>query len=121
MSIGSETPDKADKMQEIIECLGELCEIVEISDIYSTPAAGGGPRPYLNAVAEIETNLPLEAFERNCKSIELLLGRDAASRACGDVPADIDVIIADGKVVRPRDYAQSYFRQGLAMLHHTQP
>lgn len=116
LSLGSETPDKSDKMHQIIEHLGHTCRIVRITDTYLTAPVGGGTRPYLNAVAEIETEMAPQELDEYCKHLECHMGRDAAARLRGEVPADIDVVIKDDEILRPSDYQQSYFQQGLKII-----
>jgi len=82
----------------------------EASDIYETPEIHGRGEPYMNAVLSGRTGMELETLERLTKEYETGAGRDAAARNAGRVPIDIDIVIWDGTVVRPKDYSQSFFR-----------
>ena len=70
--------------------------------------------PELLIVREItvETDMDIAGLHGLCKSIELEYGRDMTSRLHNRVPLDIDIVIADGEILRPRDYAQEYFQSG---------
>lgn len=113
ISLGSNVDDKECKMTQAVELLSKEVRILKCSSFYLTPALGGGKAPYLNAVAEIETDMDVERLNSGLKHMELSMGRDEESRKRGDVPIDLDVVEADGVVIRERDRRQSYFLIGL--------
>ena len=47
---------------------------------------------------------------------ELNAGRDESARRRGDVPIDIDLMIWNGIVLRPRDMEREYFLRGFREL-----
>ena len=49
--------------------------------------------------------------------MEYDFGRDSEARERGDVPLDVDIVLFDAEIVRPRDFSQSFFRIGYESLH----
>lgn len=89
---------------------------VRKSEIYSTPAVGGGERPYVNAVVEGDVCMEMEAFNGLLKKMELDFGRTPEARSAGYVPLDVDIVMWDDTVVRPNDYSQRFFQIGYSSL-----
>lgn len=118
ISLGSNTPDRKERMSATIELLRHDTSIIirSTSDFYETPALGGGTRPYLNAVAEIDSEMPTEDLQARFKQMERESGRNEEARKRGDVPIDIDIVECDGEVVRPKDYNAEYYRIGKSRL-----
>ena len=90
---------------------GYICSCIYPSADADFPV-GADARYSLNAVFEFETDMDIAGLHGLCKSIELEYGRDMTSRLHNRVPLDIDIVIADGEILRPRDYAQEYFQSG---------
>ena len=108
-----------DRETNILRALGRVKECVEIlrsSPVYESRDYLGSGKRYLNLVAEIEGRISEKELNRYFKQIETELGRTEVTRLCGDVPVDIDIVVWEGSVVRPEDYATSYFREGMALL-----
>lgn len=109
-----------DRRGNILKAAGLLTEKIgkgnisniDISDIYQTPDTQGGLRPYMNAVIKISSSLDTSDLESIAKDIELSLGRNQEARNRGDVPVDIDLVIFESKILRPRDFNASFFRIG---------
>lgn len=116
LSLGSNVTDKRHKLEEIVDILRNSFEVTAFSGFYETPALGGEKAPYLNAVIRIQSDENPEALNARFKLIENDLGRNAEARKRGDVPADIDLVIYDGRVIRPFDYRCEYFRIGFNQL-----
>ncbi len=117
IGVGSNCGDRDAAMADAIRELLGLLSGGRASSVYETPAAGGGTRPYLNAVVAGVTTLPDAELNRRLKRYEVLHGRDLASRLRGDVPIDLDLVLSGGEVVRPRDFSQRFFRIGYEELH----
>jgi 2-amino-4-hydroxy-6-hydroxymethyldihydropteridine diphosphokinase len=84
--------------------IGELPGVTvrRTSAFRSTAPVGGPPQPdYLNAVAEIETDLPPRAFLDKLQEIEKTLGRECNER-WGPRTIDLDIILlGDLKIDEP--------------------
>lgn len=116
IGVGSNVGDRENSMADAISELLNLLDEGVASHIYETPAAGGGTRPYLNAVVIGHTELDDNELNRLLKRYEVLHGRDVASRLRGDVPIDLDLVFSGGELLRPRDYSQDFFRIGYDKL-----
>lgn len=115
LSLGSNSGNREEHIEEAVVILKSLLDSVRVSDVYETQALDGESAPYINAVMKGTTNLRLEDFIKVTKEIEKILGR---RRIPGEdvVAIDIDVVIADGVNLRPKDYEQSYFQIGYKSL-----
>ncbi|MDE7387421.1 MAG: 2-amino-4-hydroxy-6-hydroxymethyldihydropteridine diphosphokinase [Muribaculaceae bacterium] len=112
ISLGSNTADKELKLREAIEILG--VKIVQSSGAYDDPVDNNPGHPYLNLIAWIETELDHDALRVHFKELEGRLGRD---RRSDTVAIDIDIVIFDGTVMRPTDFARPYFQTGYKLMH----
>lgn len=109
ISIGSNLSNGAEHIENAFGFLRDNYENVVCSTIYSTPSISiGDDSIYFNAVAccdvdDIESsNIDLKAYESRCGRI----------RGQKDVVIDMDIVIADGQILRPRDYDREYFQIG---------
>lgn len=116
ISIGSNCGDRNKNVKAGLEWLNKLLIDSKASSIYATPDCVGGQREYINAVVKGKTDLTLYELEDKCKEYEKLHGRTAEARRVGDVPIDIDVVIFDENVVRPKDAGRSFFTLGYGMI-----
>lgn len=92
------------------------CEIdhrAEFSPIYSTLSVTDGITQYRNMVARFVTEVDIAALTSTFKCWEADAGR---VRGGNDVSLDIDIVLYDGEVVRPRDYTREYFITGYKAL-----
>ncbi|MDW8027136.1 MAG: 2-amino-4-hydroxy-6-hydroxymethyldihydropteridine diphosphokinase [Armatimonadota bacterium] len=116
--MGSNIGDRIENLRKAISFLdAEGVEIVKVSGLYETePVETDEPQPpYLNAVAEIITNLPLTNLLDLLEEIERKLGR----RSKGDKKprtVDLDILWAEGeqleserlKVPHPRLWERAF-------------
>ena len=109
ISIGSNLSNGAELIENAFGFLRDNYETVVCTTIYSTPSIPiGDDSIYFNAVASCEvdgvesTNIDLKAYESRCGRI----------RGMKDVVIDMDIVIADGQILRPRDYDREYFQIG---------
>lgn len=113
ISIGSNLSNGAEHIENAFGFLRDNYENVVCSTIYSTPSISiGDDSIYFNAVASCEvdgvesTNIDLKAYESRCGRI----------RGMKDVVIDMDIVIADGQILRPRDYDREYFQIGYKII-----
>ena len=116
LSIGSNCGNREKAVEDAIIWLSEKLNGIKSSPVYETACACKSGRPYMNAVVVGTTNLSLKDFDFILKGYELSYGRDASCRERGDVPIDIDIVVADGTVLRSWDYRQRFFTLGLEFL-----
>lgn len=115
-SIGSNCGDRLLLIEESINWLTSHIAITSASEIYATPDCNGGKKEYLNAVVKGTTTYPAKALEAFCKEYESASGRTPLCRLQGDVPVDIDLVIYDGQILRPKDASREYFKIGYGMI-----
>ncbi len=117
--IGSNCGDREENVASSIAWLSTLLSNFRHSSIYATPDCHGGQRKYMNAVAIGCTRLSVAELDQLCKQRELECGRNAAARAAGDVPVDIDVVVYGNEILRMKDYQSEFFIKGYLQLEHS--
>ena len=68
------------------------------------------PCMFTNQLAIVETSVPLIVARPLLKSLERQLGRTDEDVSRGVVKLDLDLLCADGQVLRPEDWERDYFR-----------
>ena len=118
ISIGSNVPDKKERVAKACEELRNRFYSFQISSIYTTPAVGrcAGQPDYCNAVARFSTADDYETLRLFFKEMESDYGRVRRSDTVALIPLDIDIVVWDGTVLRQRDMGQEYMRIGLEQL-----
>lgn len=113
IGVGSNSPDKSHQMQQAIEFLRSSLDDFRCSTVYSTPALNGMDADYLNAVACGKCNMAIDEAVSMLKAYECRCGRKKDDKS---VIIDLDLVVADDKVLRPRDMNREYFRIGYCEL-----
>lgn len=109
ISLGSNHADKRASVAAALEWLRATYRDVRCSTIYVTPAFSGIGEDYCNAVA-ICLSRPGEKPEDvtlELKNYEKLHGRTPHT-----VTIDLDLVIYNDVILRPKDYEREYFRRG---------
>ena len=105
IGLGSNLGDREAALRSALEALGktEGILVVRVSAVRETAPVGGPPQsPYLNAAAEIETDLsPREILEK-LLGIEKELGRVRAER-WGPRVIDLDLLLCEDAVINEPD------------------
>lgn len=109
ISLGSNIAQAAEMISRSLLGLSR-CGLVSATDSY--PSEGG----YTNCVAELRTELVLDALRSFTKQIEQALGRRIDDKQQGKIVIDVDIVYFDGKLLRPADAHKSYFTMGLRLL-----
>lgn len=118
VSVGSNIPDAAVCVADALRFLDNLLDGCRCSDVYRTPPMGGKPvADYTNAVACGESTLDPERMTAVLKEYERDCGRTREDSRRGVVVIDLDLVTADGQVLRPRDYEARHFRIGFGQLN----
>lgn len=114
LAIGCNCGDRKKNVSDAIRWISAVAEIVSKSTIYSSPDIKGTGHEYLNAVVKADFEGTPEEFNNFIKSYEISVGRDSSCRERGLVPIDIDIVMIDGEVTRPKDFRAEYFVKGYA-------
>lgn len=118
IGIGTNVATKAAEMEQATQWLAQLLPNCRISEPYANPATPQSltPMPYLNAVAIGQTHLEAVEFQTLLKDYEAQRGRTPTTDASQGVIIDLDMVVYDGRVLRPSQYRQPYFQLPLASL-----
>lgn len=112
LCIGSNSEDRTNNVKLGLDIISTvLCNLQE-SRIYETPPVKGRGNSYANAVIKGDTLSGYEELVEFTKRQELIFGRDEQARLRGEVPIDIDIVIWNDVILRPRDFKQSFFKMG---------
>lgn len=105
IGIGSNVGDRILFVRRAVDELTDSpgIEVGRVSSLYETSPVGGPPqRSFVNAVAEVETQLTPRELLNVCKDIERKLGRDATEIRWGPRIIDLDVLLlGEEKVAEP--------------------
>lgn len=113
IGVGSNSPDKTHQMELALEFLRSSLDNFRCSSVYSTPALNGVDADYLNAVASGSCDMTVDEVVSIFKDYECRCGRRKSDKS---VIIDLDLVVADGNVLRPRDMDREYFRLGYREL-----
>ncbi|MBK9119685.1 MAG: 2-amino-4-hydroxy-6-hydroxymethyldihydropteridine diphosphokinase [Phycisphaerales bacterium] len=106
IALGSNLGDRERHLREaLVELVAEGdIRVVACSGLHESPAVGGPPGqpPYLNAVAELATDLPPRVLLYRLQSIELQHGRQRQVRN-GPRTLDLDLLLYRDLVVEEQD------------------
>lgn len=113
--LGSNAQMAAHHIDKAVVFISALAEIKHDTGPYlSDPEkSAAGPR-YTNRILILEAVGDCDYFHSLCKHYE---SRERSSTVEeGRVTIDIDIVVCDSEVLRPLDFASSYFRKGMTML-----
>ena len=114
ISLGSNTPDAPQQLQQAFRWLASIGTLCKVSHIYTTPDIKNPQAPsFHNAVALVECDREHDAMNALTKEYEHSMHREHGT---GRVIIDLDVVTCDNEVLRPRDYTATYFVIGLHAL-----
>ena len=90
---------------------------IRFSEELVTEAIGSGfLSPFHNQVAHLETPQDAESIRTLLKSIEQAQGRLPEDKAQGIVKLDIDLLMIDDQVLKPKDMEREFVKQGMEEL-----
>lgn len=116
LSIGSNSSDRYEKMSMTIERLNSLLNIEAASSVYETLPWGGGDKLYINCVMAGTTSMDMECLIEMTKELEKQCGRDEETKKQGIVPIDLDIVIWNDTVLRPKELSRDYFVTGYRQI-----
>lgn len=113
--LGGNAPESDARISDALTFLGKLGDVYAASGIYVTePEYGETTADYINDVVFLETPMDYEELKVTAKNYES--GIRAAYTEPQHVILDIDIVVWNGDVVRPKDFASSYFCKGMELL-----
>ncbi len=98
IGIGSNIGNRLNHLQEAVDRLDliEEMKVCEVSSVYMTEPVGETEQNrFYNAVVLLETSLSPEELRRECKTIELELGRPDAYPRWSPRVIDLDILLFD--------------------------
>src|SRR4051794_6749381 len=106
IALGSNLGDRQANLDKALEAIQEhpRIELTQVSSFYETDPVGGPPKQeaYLNAVAEVQTDLPPEELLAVLLGIEQKLGRVRRERYAPRT-VDLDILLYGDKVLETAD------------------
>lgn len=121
LSVGGNCGNRVEAVSEAMAWLATELDTPCSSSVYETKPIGNAGNNYMNGVIAGEFDGTVEELSMKCKAYEISHGRDDEARRRGDVPVDIDIVIADDVILRPRDFGCSFFQQGYSELNILMP
>ncbi len=106
VALGSNLGDRKAYLTWALEQLGTLADtkVARVSRFHETAPVGGPPQGmYLNAVAELHTQLEPQALLRHLQTIETSLGRPEDHVRWGPRVIDLDLLAYDALVLETPD------------------
>lgn len=79
-------------------------------------AMGENTHDFYNALVCVRAHMTESKVSSICKAMQLLLGNTDEKRSKGIIAFDADVVIANGKIIRQKDYEREYFQTLLPEL-----
>lgn len=101
--------NQRDNALSVREYLGGMfgSDIV-FTQFMKTKPVDGGDGYYINALAEINTNMSYEALKKWFKDLEQNCGRNQEDTGEGYVPVDIDILQYGNKRFKEEDWRRGY-------------
>lgn len=116
LCMGSNTGRKT-RMENARKALAHSFPDIRFGTEMETEAIGSGfLSPFSNQVARLTTPLSAEEVRTILKSIEKENGRLPEDKAKGIVKLDIDLLMYDDTVLKPKDMEKCYVQEGLVAL-----
>lgn len=96
VGLGSNLGDRVARLREALRALGALpkTELVAVSPLYETSPVGGPPQgAFLNAVAQLLTELPPRRLLQELLALEVRAGRVRGAERNAPRPLDLDLLL----------------------------
>jgi len=103
IGLGSNMGDRTATCRRALELLAPSCRVTKVSSFYCTEPVGfEGQEDFVNAVAEIETDLSPDELLNLCQRVEDELGRTRTVR-WGPRTIDLDILLYGDHVIDKSD------------------
>lgn len=116
IGLGSNTEDREYQIAQAIEFLLGSLTHCSVSSVYESEAFNGKDKPYYNAVVHGYTSKSYDDVIKDLKKWEADHGRTQVDTFEGITPIDLDLVIWDSRIMRPKDFERHYFNQGYREL-----
>lgn len=116
IGLGSNTDDKEYQIKEAIEFLLGTLKKCTVSSVYESEAFNGKDASYLNAVVHGYSTSSYEDTLKTLKTWESDHVRTEVETFEGVIPIDLDLVIWNSRIMRPKDFERHYFNQGYREL-----
>lgn len=118
IGLGSNSSDRKTQIDNAINHICELLANAHVSEIYECEAINGKDDPYLNAVVHGNSPLDKEELKSYLKAWEAAQHRDDTLDENGRhvVNIDLDLVIFNSRILRPKDFDRLYFNKGYSQL-----
>ncbi len=116
IGLGSNTDDREYQISQAIEHLQGSLSHCDVSSVYESEAFNGKDKPYLNAVVHGYSDMSYDDVIKDLKTWEADHGRSHVATVGGVIPIDLDLVIWDSRIMRPKDFERHYFNQGYREL-----
>lgn len=113
ISIGSNVEHADRRVNDAIRMLCDTFDSAAHSSIYTTkPLGGKNVADYTNAVVRGISPLDFEELNPRLKEYERKCGRTPEKSERGEIEIDLDIVVADGEILRKRDFDAIHFQKG---------
>ncbi len=116
IGLGSNTVDREYQITQATEYICSILHKCSVSSVYESEAFNGKDKPYLNEVIYGLSPISQEDLVRHLKDWEALHGRTQVKTLEGVIPIDLDLVIWDSRIERPKDFERHYFNVGYREL-----
>ncbi len=116
IGLGSNTEDREFQITQAIEHLCGYFHRCAVSSVYESEAFNGVDKPYYNAVLHGYTNHSYDDVIKFLKAWEEECGRTQLQNMEGNIVIDLDLVIWDSRIKRPRNFERHYFNKGYREL-----
>ena len=114
--LGSNTANSAELIAGACTEIAALVTDFIKSDTYSMPSFTGVGDAYNNCVIAGSTDHSFSDFTAYTKQLERNAGRTEQSKEAGIMPLDVDIMIWDDEVIRPKEIDRPYFDKGFKQI-----
>lgn len=113
LSLGSNSADGAEKLSKAEQILRSWIRLDVCSRILKNPAIGMGneAEDFHNMLIKTKTTLSLNEMQALAKTLEHIMGNSQEMREKGIVNMDMDIIIWDDILVKPKDVEREYYKE----------
>lgn len=108
--LGSNVADKEQRVRAAARHFGTLIHDISTSGLCVSDDYTGLGESYVNMVVSGSTALSLDELIGESRAYEAAHGRTAVSKPSGIMPIDVDIVVFDGRILKPEQYSRAYFQ-----------
>ena len=105
IGIGSNIGNRPGNIKKACQYLTNIpaCKIKKVSSIYETSPVGPRQRYYINAAAQLETELSPLMLLKELNKIESLMGREKQKKRLMPRIIDLDILFYEDEIIKTRE------------------